>query len=85
MSERRIVWVDTAMASVHLLWAYGMQVPPATIRQWAQRDPERIQRLPRGKYRYDLQQVVDYALERATDDPGVTQRDMTGTDGNGRD
>lgn len=62
MATQRPVYVDAAMASVHLLWAYGVQVPPATIRQWAKRD--HITRLPRGQYRYELNEVVTYARER---------------------
>lgn len=49
------------MASVHLLWAYNVQVTAATIRQWGKRY-EGLRR-DHGKYRYDLDAVVRRARE----------------------
>lgn len=52
-------WVDASMASVHLLWHYNVQVPPATVRQWGRRYPG-IRR-DAGEYRYSLEEVVAHA------------------------
>lgn len=50
------------MASVHLLWAYNARVTPEQIRQWGARGF--VSRKPRGRYRYDLREVVEYARRR---------------------
>lgn len=59
--ERRI-YVDATMASVHLLWTYNVMITSVTIRQWGARGS--VTRQPRGQYRYDLQEVIDYARSK---------------------
>lgn len=59
---RRIVRVDSQMASVHLVMAYGALIPAGTIRQWANRG--HITRAARGEFRYDLEEIVGYAYAR---------------------
>lgn len=59
---QRTILVDATMASVHLRRAYGAQVPPATIRQWAARKV--IVRHGFGQYRFDLGEIERVAHER---------------------
>lgn len=59
---RRICWVDAQMASTHLVMAFGALIPSGTIRVWATRG--NITRRERGQYRYDLEEVVEYARAR---------------------
>lgn len=58
-SPEHITWVDASMASVHLLWRYDAQVPPATIRQWGHRYPG-IRR-DEGRYHYNLEEIIQQA------------------------
>lgn len=60
-APQRRIYVDATMASVHLLWTYEAMVTPDAIRQWGTRGL--VARQPAGKYRYDLQEVIDYARE----------------------
>lgn len=53
------IYVDATMASVHLLWAHNARVPASTIRTWGERGI--VSRLPRGRMRYDLHEVVAHA------------------------
>ncbi len=55
----RAVFVDASMASVHLVMAHGVLVSPSTIRTWGDRG--HISRLPAGKMRYELHEVVAHA------------------------
>lgn len=50
------------MASVHLLWTFDAMIPASTIRTWGERGY--ITRQSRGKLRYDLDEVIDYAREK---------------------
>lgn len=61
-APQRRIYVDASMASVHLLWTYDVQVSAATIRSWGNRGL--VSRRPRGDYRYDLQEVIDFARGR---------------------
>lgn len=56
---QRPIYVDASMASIHLLWAHNVRVAPSTIRTWGERGC--VSRLPRGKMRYDLHEVVAHA------------------------
>jgi hypothetical protein len=56
---RRRVYVDASMASVHLLWTFDARVSPSTIRTWGERG--QVSRLPRGRFRYDLDEVIEHA------------------------
>lgn len=58
----RPVYVDAMMASVHLLWAHNARIEPDTIRQWGARG--QVSRQPRGRYRYELHEVVEHARRR---------------------
>lgn len=68
----RPIYVDATMASVHLLWTYNARVAPSTIRTWGERGT--VSRLPSGKMRYELNEVVAHAESLgllADDDHGV--------------
>lgn len=54
--DRRAILVDAVMASLHLQLAYGVDVSPARIRQWASRGE--IPRRRTGRYRYDLHDII---------------------------
>ncbi|HEY9418076.1 MAG TPA: hypothetical protein VIQ30_25230 [Pseudonocardia sp.] len=58
-ASRRRVYVDATMASVHLLWTFDALIPASTIRTWGERG--HVTRLPRGKCRYDLDDVIEHA------------------------
>ncbi len=71
------VYVDAAMASVHLVMAYGARVTPQQIRQWGTRGL--VSRRPCGRFRYDLEEVEAYAMERGLlNCPGTTHRHEIG-------
>ncbi len=62
--SRRIVWVDSMMASVHLVNRYGALVPPGTIRVWGLRGHITRRDTKTEPYRYDLGEIEEYARAR---------------------
>lgn len=54
------VWVDATVAALHLRLAHGIEIRPATIRQWGKRG--HITRRRQGLARYNLHEVVAHAL-----------------------
>jgi hypothetical protein len=56
--------------------AFGVEIKPGTIRQWAAR--RKIATYGNRRERYDLREVVDYATKR-----GIIRKRGSGNDGTG--